>query len=917
MKISEKEFKLKFFEEQGFVRKQCPKCGSWFWTLNRKQVYCNDAPCIEYTFYNLDYKAPYLTVRGSRETFIRFFQKHGHTPIEPKPVVARWREDLYLTIASIVDFQPFVTDGTVPPPANPLVVSQPCIRLEDIDNVGKTAGRHLTSFEMGGHHAFNYPDKYIYWKDETVRYAFKFFTKELGVDPEDLTFKESWWEGGGNAGPCFEVTVGGLELATLVFMQYKVRGNKYIPMPMKIVDTGYGIERIAWFTQKAPTGFHAVYRDLVKKFFNSIGVEEPSKDEMYVIGRLASLMKPEIPETVEKYYKKVSEALGLEYSEAREILVKVEKVFAILDHTRTLCLMLADGIVPSNTGEGYLARLVIRRALRALTKLGASIPLSELVNYQIEFWKNDFPRIGRRADYILEVVDMEEEKFKRTLEKGLSYVRRLIRRKGRKLALEDLIELYDSHGIPPDMVDEVAKENGISITVPENFYSIVAKRHAQAKVVEEKPLPEDIIVEISKLKPTELLFHKDPYMKEFAGTVVFSKPGLLVLDKTAFYAEGGGQLSDIGKIMWKEGVANVVHVVKVGDVIVHKLKENVTIPIGTVVKGLIDWNRRSILMKHHTSTHIILGAARRVLGEHVWQAGAEKRPDKARLDITHHKPLTKEEIRKIEELANNVVFEGRNVIAKFMDRNEAESKYGLRLYQGGVPPGRTIRIVEIEDWDVEACFGTHVSNTKEIGLIKIINVDRIQDGVIRLEYASGEKALKYVWDLEDTLEDVASKINASIKDVKLKVEKLIREYNELKKELSMFKREWVRSEIAKLVSKKAKTTWGFLIVGKYRNRKDEDILEIARKIQGKHPDSIVIVYNMVDDKVKVLILVGKHVQDKGISAVNVLSKVLGKVVEGKGGGRKDYAAASGKPLVSFDEIVSETQSIISSVSLTS
>ncbi|MGC8557051.1 MAG: alanine--tRNA ligase-related protein, partial [Fervidicoccus sp.] len=259
VQVNPEEYLLNFFKENGFVRKRCKKCGEYFWTLNTEFDTCQDAPCVEYFFDSIPVKRP-LSVREARQTFLTFFEKRGHKILDPRPVVARWREDLYLTIASIVLFQPHVTSGLVPPPANPLVVSQPCIRLEDIDNVGLTMGRHLTLFEMGGHHAFNERNgKFIYWKDETVRYSFEFFTKEIGIPPELLVFKESWWEGGGNAGPSFEVTVGGLEPATLVFMQYKKNGNNLEPIPLQIVDTGYGIERIAWFTQKTPTAFHAIY----------------------------------------------------------------------------------------------------------------------------------------------------------------------------------------------------------------------------------------------------------------------------------------------------------------------------------------------------------------------------------------------------------------------------------------------------------------------------------------------------------------------------------------------------------------------------------------------------------------------------------------------------------------------------------
>lgn len=246
------EYRLGIFRERGYTRRVCRVCGTPFWTRGPHEV-CNDIPCTDYRFFDIPLRLKNLSYEDTVRLFLDFFRREGHEVIEPAPVVARWREDLYLTIASIVVFQPHVTSGRVPPPANPLVIAQPCVRLEDIDNVGLTFGRHMTSFTMGGHHAFNYPDKYVYWKDETVAYAEKFFGELIGVPDEELTFKESWWEGGGNAGPSMEVTVGGLEVATLVFMQYEAVDGGYKEIPLKIVDVGYGIERITWLTQKTPT----------------------------------------------------------------------------------------------------------------------------------------------------------------------------------------------------------------------------------------------------------------------------------------------------------------------------------------------------------------------------------------------------------------------------------------------------------------------------------------------------------------------------------------------------------------------------------------------------------------------------------------------------------------------------------------
>jgi alanyl-tRNA synthetase len=226
--------------------------------------------CALYTFINNPPTRRAYNLREMREAFLSFFEKRGHKRMKPYPVVARWRDDLYLTSASIVDFQPYVTNGIVPPPANPLVISQPCIRLVDVDNTGPTFGRHGTIFEMGGHHAFNYPDKEVYWKDETVRYHHEFVTKELGIPSNEVIYKEHVWSGGGNAGPDLETVVRGLELATLVFMKFRVVDSEFVELPIRTVDTGYGIERYAWISQGAVSGFHTIYGPILDSVFKRL-----------------------------------------------------------------------------------------------------------------------------------------------------------------------------------------------------------------------------------------------------------------------------------------------------------------------------------------------------------------------------------------------------------------------------------------------------------------------------------------------------------------------------------------------------------------------------------------------------------------------------------------------------------------------
>lgn len=795
--IKPEEYALDFFRRMGFVRKRCRVGGEYFWTLNPEQEHCNDAPCVEYYFWSVPKKLRGLSVSEARRRFLRFFERNGHEVIEPRPVVARWRTDLYLTIASIVVFQPHVTSGLVPPPANPLVIVQPSIRLEDIDNVGVTLGRHLTSFEMGGHHAFNYPEKNVYWKEETVELAFRFFTEELGIPPEHVTFKESWWEGGGNAGPSFEVTVGGLELATLVFMQYRVTDKGYEPIPLRVVDTGYGIERIAWFTQDVPTAFHAIYGGMLDEFRRLLGVEPAPEKLLWAAARDAGRLDPEDPSSLEAFYRRAAGDAGLSPEEARSLLQREAAVYALLDHSKTIALMLADGIVPSNTGEGYLARLVIRRALRVLNRLGTEVSLAELVERQARFWGRDYyPRMLENLDYILRVTRLEENRYYRTLQRGAREVEKLIRRK-KSLSLDDLILLYDSHGLPPDLVAEVAAKHGVKVEVPHNFYAIVAERHGArggvAREQEKTALPRDIVNWAEGFPETRRLFHEDPYMRTFTAKILGIKNNYVVLDRTAFYPTGGGQQHDTGTMEICGEKYRVTRVEKTpSNVVVHILdREPPADCTGSEARGEIDWHRRYRLMRHHTGVHVLLGAARRVLGNHVWQAGAEKTPEKARLDITHYELPSSEEIRRIEELANKAILDRIPVESRYMDRNEAEKLYGFRLYQGGVPMSPVIRVLRIGDWDVEACFGTHLANTGEIGSIKIINVEKLQDGVVRFEIVAGSEVAAYAAKLEHQLDEAARLIKASRSDLAKRLEKILAEYNEAKKRLAEYKKKLI------------------------------------------------------------------------------------------------------------------------------
>ncbi|MFP3201001.1 MAG: alanine--tRNA ligase [Sulfolobus sp.] len=886
VKVNENEYRLNFFLNNNYNRKICKSCSTPFWTKDKNREYCADVPCTDYYFFDLEIKSPPLTVKEARQKFLKFFERKGHTIIPPKPVIARWREDLYLTIASIVDFQPFVTSGLVPPPANPLVISQPCIRLEDVDNVGVTFGRHLTSFEMAAHHAFNYPDKQVYWKDETVQLAKEFFTEEIGIPEEQLNFKESWWEGGGNAGPSFEVTVGGLELATLVFMQYEVKNGEYIPLKLKIVDTGYGVERIAWFTQKTPTAFHAIYGDLVYKFFKKLNVNPVDDELLKTAAVFAGRIDPDKPETIKLHRQLVANKLGLKVNYVDEELTRAARVFQVLDHTKTIALMLADGLVPSNSGEGYLGRLLIRRALRVLKILGSDVKLYELLKEQIDYWKEDFPQLLKNRDYILDVVNLEQEKFNENISKITNVTSTLIKKK--QITLEDLITLYDSNGIPPDLLAEELKKKSIEIEVPHNFYALVAKRHQSAPIKGEKKekLPKDLLDKIKeelvgKQEPTLKLYYKDQYMRSFEGKVVMVYKNYLILDQTTFYPEGGGQIGDTGIIKDSNGnVYKVVDTQKAFDFVVHILDKEPTIKVGDKVYGEIDWQRRYRIMKHHTATHVLLSATRKVLGDHVWQAGAEKTPEKGRLDITHYKMLSEEEIRKIEDLVNYVVNDRRPVKPIIMNRTEAEMKFGVSIYAGGVPETPEVRLIEVKDWDIEGCGGTHLSNTSEIGAFKIINVERLQDGVIRLEYVAGDVVSQYARIEEEKINTISQLFQASPSQLEARVRRYIDEVN---------KKDLLLSSYRKLMLLNLEKFERVMTINDIKLHiitgidDDELIKEIMRKITSVEKQIVVSIRGAEIKNVEIASSKDLKV-DKIIEALRKLG--------GKGGGKNTYGSIS-------------------------
>ncbi|WP_445474083.1 alanine--tRNA ligase [Methanococcoides methylutens] len=899
----EDEYQIDFFSDNGFIRKQCPKCGKYFWTRDQDRSTCGDAPCDPYSFIGNPVFKKKMEIAEMREFYLKFFEEQGHTRIDRYPVIARWRDDIYLTIASIADFQPFVTSGQVPPPANPLTISQPCIRLSDLDAVGRS-GRHLTTFEMMAHHAFNNKKKEIYWKDHTLELC-DGLLNSLGADPMAVTYKEEPWAGGGNAGPCVETLIGGLEVATLVFMDLKqdkkgdinIKGDQYSKMDNYIVDTGYGLERFVWASKGSPTIYDAVFPSIVNELMGLAGIEHELENEEYTNilsqnARLAGLMDVSEKANLFELRKQVASSIGTTVEKLSSIMEPVESVYAITDHTRCLTFMLGDGGIPSNVKAGYLARLVIRRTLRMMKDLGIHTPISEIVQMHIENLP-EYPEFRENFDVIEDILAHEERKFADTLDRGRRMMEKSAKhykKSGEKIPLETIIDMYDSQGIPPEISKSVAAEVGVEVDLPDNFYSLVADKHSKSEEKEEKVIP--FADRIAKLPKTKRLFYDEPNRMEFEGVVLDIFDKHIVLDNTLLYPEGGGQPADHGTLTVEDIVLNVVDTQIYNGVVVHtidNIEDELHIRKGDMVVGRVDEERRMAHARHHTATHIINDAARDVLGSHIWQAGAQKFRDRARLDLSHYKRITQEELNQIELIANRTVMQNKRVLSDWMDRTEAEQKYGFRLYQGGVPPGKMIRVMQVGN-DIEACAGTHCTNTGLVGPIKILKTERIQDGVERIEYAAGEAAIKAMQDLESLVRDSSETLRVSAEQLPSTIERFFDEWKDLKKENTKLKDELAHVRVSQLITD-AETINGIRVIAKAVPHADSDELTKTAGELTQEKDVVAVLISELDG-VKIVAAAGDEAVKNGVN-VGLIVKEMSAIVGGGGGGRPNMARGGG------------------------
>ena len=829
------ETNIPFWQESGHSCRECTVTGLRFWSRDPSRTTSGDTVEDSYTFIGNPIIEGF-PMRGKalkdamRETFLDYFEQRGHARIDPYPVLARWRDDIHLTIASIADFQPHVTSGLVPPPANPLGISQPCIRLTDVAAVGRS-GRHLTTFEMMAHHAFNRPDEgdVIYWIDQCVRYCDDMLVNTFGITPEEITYIENPWSGGGNAGPALEVIVGGLELATLVFMNLEehedgdieIKGLRYREMPLQIIDTGYGLERFCWAAAGTSTIYEAIYPesvDWLKKIagFDSmvegLGLGVDTDDLLAELSQLAGILNIDVGTDVDSLYQRLVERLGdggveITVSNLKRLTEPLSSIYAIPDHMHAICNMLGDGLVPSNAKGGYLARMMARRVCRMKGDLGIEISLTELAAHHIDTHL-DIAGFVQSREGILTILSIEEARYHEMLRKGEAAVRTALReipKDAKEAPDEILFRLAEERGLNPEMVVSIAAKLGWKeISVRVGFAADMAARNAERTKTAAKAKSKGEIFQ-SDIPPTQQDYYSDTSQTEFSATVldcnsltqiqieslnlssevVVTPTHYVVLDRTLFYPEGGGQLGDQGTL----GKAKVVDTRIENGVIYHLT--NCSVEEGEI-SGQIDWERRRQLMDHHTAVHIVGGSARAILGPHIWQAGSNKGGRYARIDLTHYSRLSRDDLDKIEDHANDIIAKNPVVEKLVLDRAEADLQFGFELYQGGPPKHSQIRIIKIGEHDVQACGGTHHDNTGEVAELRIIRSSQVQDGVERLQIVAGETAREHARIQERLLNESSEVLGVSPEDLPSAVSRFFDEWKSQQKKIESLESEIVR-----------------------------------------------------------------------------------------------------------------------------
>lgn len=847
-----------------------------------------------------------MTGNELREKYLQFFASKDHLVLPSYSLIPENDPTLLMVGAGMAPFKPFFT-GKMKPPHPRITTSQKCVRTGDIENVGKTA-RHHTFFEMLGNFSFG-----DYFKREAIAWAWEFitkhleipeeqlwvtiypddeeafdiWTKEVGVNPKRVVkLEDNFWEiGPGPCGPCSEIYVDlgpergcsdncvlgcdcdrYLEIWNLVFTQFdRDEAGNYNPLAKKNIDTGAGLERIASVLQNKKSNFET------------------------------DLIFPII-----EYASKVS-GVKYETSTKNDISLKV-----IADHARSMTIMILDGILPSNEGRGYVLRRIIRRAIRHGRLLGIETSfLAGAVDAVITIFGNVYPELVEKQDYIRKVISLEEERFHTTLAQGIELLSKLIA--DLKVTGKDVLDgksafkLYDTFGFPWELTAEILEENKFSLD-KDAFDAAMNEQRERARAARQ----ENQRVSVPDLTGINVDSLKQDYNVTTAKVVLLWKDGKaveqvhdgeevgIILDTTAFYAEGGGQAGDTGMIETEVGKVEIENAKKLANGTIYHIGMVVEglIKVGDNVKILIDAEVKQATARNHTATHLLHAALKNIVGEHVNQAGSSVNSERLRFDFSHFEPLTTEQIEKIEQQVNEAILKAITVDISEKTQNEAKEMGAMALF--GEKYGDIVRVVNIKDCSVELCGGTHVNNVAEIGLFKIVSEAGVASGVRRIEAITGKLAYDKVNIVEKTLNKAAGLLKSRNNEVVEKIEALLTQVKTLEQQLAVANSKMAQETASELLATAIDVN-GVTIVNAEVEIEDMDGLRnLADLLRDKLTVGVIVLgAKIADDKVNFVVMATKDAVAKGIHAGNII-KETAKVAGGGGGGRPDMAQAGGK-----------------------
>ncbi len=869
-----------------------------------------------------------FSINNIRKEYLNFFKSKGHLTENSFSLIPKNDKSLLLIGAGMAPLKKYFT-GAETPPCKRMATVQKCVRTGDIDNVGLTA-RHLTFFEMLGNFSFG-----DYFKKEAIEWAWELLTEVLKIDKDRLWVtvyldddeaadlwhsvagvpkerivrlgkEDNFWElEVGPSGPCSEIyyDTGAdrgcgspdckpgcdcnrfLEIWNLVFTQFdKDEQGVYHPLPNPNIDTGMGLERVSCVLQDKPTVFDV----------------EP----------LLSVVK------------KVSEISNVTYgSDAKkDISMKI-----VCDHSRAAAFMIGDGVIPSNEGRGYVLRRLIRRAIRQGKSIGIHNEfLTKTVKVVIDEWKEAYPELGDKESYILKVVQLEEERFKVTIDQGLELLMKEINllKEVNKDVLDGNVafRLYDTYGFPSELTEEILSENGMKFD-KQAFISIMDEHRQMAREARSKTgssgwKDEDISLDVPKTVFTGYSTMTDTAEViaivvdgELVNTISEGQSGTIVLDKTPFYAESGGQTGDSGEIVTDEAEASVTDTKKYNKTI-HLHEANVvkgSISVGDKVTAKVNSDQRKNTAKNHTCTHILHKVLKDMLGDHVNQAGSYVSQDRMRFDYTHFEAVEQETLKEIERRVNEAILHDYTVNTDVLNIEEAKKSGATALFDEKYD--EMVRVVSVGDFSKELCGGTHIDETAKIGMFKIVSEGGIASGIRRIEAITGRAALNYLNELTELADELSSVMKTSKEDIIGKVNTLKKEIKEKEKEIQKLNNELLKKNLDQILDQYEEINGIKLFALKLKDKEANNLREIADKIKDKNESCAVILASDLGDKVLFVAAVTKDLVQKGVNAGNMV-KEAAKVAGGGGGGRPDFAQAGGKDPQKIDEAIEAVKKII-------